>query len=299
MFKQQTTEKQRETFVELTRTENIRDILNNLTDVKSIVNKEWQNNSENLSKVFNNPKMLENFLSLDFLQGLFFVNSQGDLLRDELSLLEEMYTAEELSLFLSESKIGSPPFTYKYNTTHNTIHHLYHLSRYNKQTGKDIRSAESVVEWGGGYGNMCKVANNFFYNLKTYTILDLPECLLLQYLYLSSLFGTESVNLSFDGVTVDNKINLLSFDKYKHNNNKANDLFISTWALSESPIELQDKVENINWFNSEKILVSFHQCGDHIPFMKESTNLGYKLKKSNCTLKNVQVIPGKNVYAFR
>ena len=38
------------------------------------------------------------------------------------------------------------------------IHHLYHICRYENTVGK-IETPIKILEWGGGYGNMCKVLN--------------------------------------------------------------------------------------------------------------------------------------------
>jgi hypothetical protein len=264
---------------------------------------EWKDFTSIVNGVLSNKSLIKTFLQHPKLQSLFFMNSQGELLLNQLSFLEEVFGKEDLKVFSKESQIGSPPFVFdgRYKTTHNTIHHLYHLGRYFKQCSNEIKNIESVIEWGGGYGNMCKVFNNFSKTLKTYTIFDLPECIVLQYVYLSSIFGNDKVRIAENGILEENKINLLTFEMYdvEKNNDFKGDLFLSNWALSESPIYYHEKISKLNWFNCSKLLLSFHQCGNHIPFMAESTNLGFLAKKHGAQIKNVQVIPGINYYAFR
>ena len=263
---------------------------------------EWTGFSKIIGDIIKDKDQLANFLQSGPLHSFFFVNSQDLLLDNELFLLEKLFMKDELEGFLQESPIGNPPLLYsgKYDTTHNSVHHLYHLARYYKQHSTKIKEVKSVVEWGGGYGNMCKVFFNFSDNLTTYTIFDLPVCSLLQYIYLSSVFGKENVNLSTDGHIEENKINLLTFDKYDKDTRLTADMFLSTWALSESPIEYQKSViDELNWFDCPQMLLAFHQCGNHIPFMEESTALGWEAKKAGSKILDVKVIPGVNHYAFR
>lgn len=268
---------------------------------ESISKKEWTEFTEFLTQVMSNKKTAQTFLSIDKLRSFFFVNSQGEMMQHQIDFLESEFGKDNCKEYLKESKIGAPPFIldYRYSTTHNSIHHLYHIARYHNQHSKDIENVETVVEWGGGYGNMCKVFFNYAKQLKTYVIFDLPECLAIQNLYLSSVFGRDKVNLSTDGNVEKGKINLLSFEKFDRSANFSGDLFLSTWALSESPKFYHEQIEELNWFNCKKLLLSFHQCGDHIPFMEESTNLGLLAKKHGASLKNVKIIPGINIYAFK
>lgn len=267
----------------------------------SLSKEEWKGFTGFISKVMSNKKTAQDFLNIDELRSFFFVNSQGEMMQHQIEFVEEQFGKDNCKIYLKESRIGNPPFImdYRYETTHNSIHHLYHIARYCKQQSSDIENIETVVEWGGGYGNMCKVLFNYAKKLKTYVIFDLPECLALQNLYLSSVFGKEKVNFANDGSILPNKINLLSYEKFNKSSGFKGDLFLSTWALSESPKYYHSQIEELNWFNCEKLLLSFHQCGNHIPFMEESTNLGLLAKKHGAHLKNIKIIPGINIYAFR
>lgn len=292
----QTPEKQQECFENIL--SNPRTVLPGNISVK----KEWSDFKNIVAELFNNKAMLRDFLRVGPLHSLFFMNEQGPLMENQLFLLEKLFSPEELVVFLKESEIGNPPMIRKaeYNyTSHNTVHMLYHLARYYRQQSEDIKNVETVVEWGGGYGNMCRVLYNFAPSLKTYVIFDLPECLALQEMYLSSVFGPENVNTPEDGTIVKGKINLMTFDKFKKDSEFSADMFLSTWALSESPLEYQQQIRDLNWFGAEKLLLSFHQCGNHIPFMTESTLLGLAAKEDGARIKDVSIIPGINYYAFR
>ena len=95
----------------------------------------------------------------------------------------------------------------------------------------------------------------------TYTIIDLPELLSLQYIYLGSLESEDQLNIiNRDNPNiVKNKINFISSEFLVNNNVQLeSESFISTWALTESPEYLQKYVSNINFFNAKKICLASH-----------------------------------------
>lgn len=69
----------------------------------------------------------------------------------------------------------------------NLIHQAYHLTQWEKATGKRIEQLDTIVEFGGGYGAMCLLCRRMGFDGK-YVIYDLPEFSLLQEYYLSQ-FG--------------------------------------------------------------------------------------------------------------
>lgn len=109
-------------------------------------------------------------------------------------------------------------------------HHYY---TYNLQTGKDILDYERIVELGGGVGDMAKFIRHMGFKGE-YVIIDLPEVLEIQ------------------------KYNLNGYDVYltdKPVENKPNTLFISTWALSECPMEWRKEV--IDTLKPENYLITY------------------------------------------
>ena len=68
-------------------------------------------------------------------------------------LVKLIYNENIVKSILKESSIGMPFITnLRYATSENTIHQIYHISKYYSETGKDILKAKTIVEWGGGYG---------------------------------------------------------------------------------------------------------------------------------------------------
>ena len=263
---------------------------------------EWRDNKNNLKQCLLSGN---SFLDSPMIMNAMLMNDTSLASRE----LEFIVDEEEVdySEILCEPAIHrnhlSPlPIDGRMVSTNNSIHHLYHLSRYIKTTEKEAEDFNSVIEWGGGFGNFAKLLIKANPKIQRYDIIDIPEFSCLQNIYLSAIFGEENVNLvTEDNISLsDNKINLIpnsflgeiEFGNY--------DSFVSTWALSESDEEAQQFCINKGFLHVENILLSFHQCGDHIPFMKESTKLKEFLQLINSiTIEDVEVIPGVNYYAFR
>ena len=158
---------------------------------------------------------------------------------------------------LLENGLGSPERFWKYRAYGtNKIHQTYHLLQLFEKFNLDLSQLTSVLEFGGGYGNMCALFQRINPAVK-YTIFDLPELLCLQKFYLNALKIPCAIDLQ-------NKVTLtkdLEMVKAENNAYSANKLFIATWSLSESPFELRDNfIPIINTF--EFILIAYQQDFD-------------------------------------
>ena len=76
-----------------------------------------------------------------------------------------------------------PYYSYR-QTNSNTVHHAYHISQLLKYVNIDINKLSTIIEFGGGYGNMCRLLFNLGFK-GNYTIFDLPIFSELQRYYLS------------------------------------------------------------------------------------------------------------------
>lgn len=104
----------------------------------------------------------------------------------------------------------------------NLVHQAYHLTQWERATGKRIEQLDSIVEFGGGYGAMALLCKRMGFEGK-YIIYDLPEFSLLQEYYLSQ-FGM--------------------LDKTEWNPKKKPkdvDLFMALYSLSEVEPSLRNK----------------------------------------------------------
>ena len=212
--------------------------------------------------------------------------SDGPLFTREYNYLKENHN-HYLQKFNNPTEYGSPfLFSFgdeKYNP--NDIHHLYHLCRYEDAIGK-IETPLNILEWGGGYGNMCKVIRIVYGELiESYTIVDLPK-----FTKLAERYVTNTCD-DWDG---HHHYSVEDFELSSEYN-----MFISTWALSESPSTWTDYLTSNSFFGVDRFLISLHQCGDHIPFMEESTKLRNELKSFETKEELVDVIDGINYYIFK
>lgn len=236
------------------------------------------------------------FLSEAIILETMFVTAGGGWLKEEKKFLREHLTDDRLKELLEEDYVGKPLIMdSQYLTSHNGIHHLYHLQLFSKTTQTNLVNMDRVVEWGGGYGNLAKLFRRIN-NMATYVIIDTPLLSCLQSLYLSIVLGEESVHLitNPESQIIPNKINLLPvcfIDSYK----MGAGLFISTWALSESAPYAQDYVAGRNWFNSKHMLIAYQESNPSLP---DAGRIESFTRKVGAKIQPIPFLPG-NYYAFK
>lgn len=176
----------------------------------------------------------------------------------ELPALYGAYDEATLAALLAEDPVGAPPLIQDPTgtiTSSNTIHHAHHLWRFGQETGADVAAAKVIVEWGGGYGNLAKLARRVHGGPLTYVIVDTPLFTAVQWLYLSSVLGPEAVVVLEPAERVHpGRVNLAPVGLVEDLDVRA-DLFVSTWALNESPIALQEHVFSRRWFGAGHLLM--------------------------------------------
>ena len=162
-----------------------------------------------------------------------------------------------------EDVVGDPPRAALDGLTalssSNTIHHLHHLLRFEQDTSTPVDAIDTVVEWGAGYGNLAKLFVRLHGGAPTYVLIDLPVFAALQWLYLSSVLGSECVVLHERPGTavVEHAVNVVPVGLAPFADIEA-DLFVSTWALNECTSDAQDHVVGRNWFGARSLLLAMH-----------------------------------------
>jgi hypothetical protein len=188
---------------------------------------------------------------------------------------------ENTKKLLKEDYIGLPIISdSNFMTSANRAHHASHLAYFNKLTGRNFWNFHTILEWGGGYGNMARIVRRMSPKV-TYIIADLPELLSLQYVYLGSLEGLDNLNIvSSESDTIANgKINLISSELLLSGNfNLQCDSFISTWALTECPEYIQKFVSNSNYF-SAKIAFIASRIDDNNFLIKDNNDFKVNILK--------------------
>jgi len=137
-----------------------------------------------------------------------------------------------------------PPFPPMMATNAIAIEHATHLFRFHQATGESFQSADCIVEFGGGYGSMCRLIHAMGFR-GSYVIFDLPHVLALQRYYLA-LHGIEAepdAAASATGVRL--LADLDHVARLIDDRSSANFSAISTWALSEMPLSLRTGIERI------------------------------------------------------
>ena len=175
----------------------------------------------------------------------------------KMSYIESAFDAGDTKKILRESIIGFPIITnIKYVTSENSIHQLFHVASYIKNTNKDILRNKVIVEWGGGYGCLARMARKINPTC-TYVIMDLPELSALQFVYLTSIFGAGAVNfVESKAEFEEGKINLVSSDYFMSLDKWFTaDAFISNWALTESGRDYQEFILKNKCFSAKDILI--------------------------------------------
>ncbi len=176
-----------------------------------------------------------------------------------IDIVLQIFGKKTTTTLLREDYIGLPTITNAgYMTSANRCHHASHLAYYTRECKKNFWDCDSIVEWGGGYGNMARIIRKMNPSI-TYIIIDLPELLALQYVYLSSIEGEENVHViqPEEGMQIMlGKINLMTSQTAAHINSGLNcDGFISTWAITESPRAAQEFVMEKKFFGAKSLLL--------------------------------------------
>ncbi|MDP8936206.1 MAG: hypothetical protein M3O23_00365 [Actinomycetota bacterium] len=170
----------------------------------------------------------------------------------------------------AEDPVGDPPThgldDHGVVTSSNTIHHLHHLLRYEDETGRRLADATTVVEWGGGYGNLAKLLVRLHGGAPTYVLIDNPVFAALQWVYLASVLGDDRVTLhrSPGTAVARGKVNVVPLGLVE-NLEFESDVFVSTWALNESSGEAQRYVRDRQWFGADGLLLAMHDTDPLAP----------------------------------
>lgn len=235
------------------------------------------------------------FLSNQAIRDTMFVDGDSKWLEAQTNYLQRRLGSSYDRMTL-EDALGAPKLIHGTKTSHNTIHHLYHIYYYLETTSTKLKSINTVVEWGGGYGNLAKLWMRNVKPNSTYIIIDTALFCSIQSLYLGCIFGTKQINLldkKSVGI-VKGKINLVPL-ALLNSKNIEGDLFVSTWGLSESSAEAQDFVIRQHWFNAKHVLLGFQKSTSDL---YSASRLGDLARKNGITVSEIPFIKG-NYYGFK
>ena len=202
----------------------------------------WMANRTTLRKCILEEDPRE-FLTWDVVTGSMFVGNRPFIdseLRYLMGRPDWKHVWEDI---LEEDTAGAPkPFKAFRRSSGNRIHQAYHLARFEQETGLSVSRFPLIVEFGGGYGSLCRLVHKLGFKGQ-YVIFDLPEFAALQKFYLGSLalplIEAKDISAGRRGIlcTSDSAV-LGSFDSRRAHT----ELFIATWSLSETDPAFREQI---------------------------------------------------------
>lgn len=181
------------------------------------------------------------------------------------------------------------------------IHHAYHLARFEEVTQRRISDLDCIIEFGGGYGDMCRVAHNLGFEGK-YIIFDLAPFSELQKFYLRSLLlpvlEPSDIIDHNKGICCLSDNNLIHDLCIKHfgQSSEANRLFIGTWSLSETPLDIREKCRP--WITQcNQFLIAYQNAFEGINNLKYFQEFASGIRGIRWKKETIDHISG-NAYMF-
>jgi hypothetical protein len=142
-----------------------------------------------------------------------------------------------------KESINQLPYFLNPEASENNVKQAYHLEQFMVHSGRSIKDLDLIIDFGGGYGSMCKVAHGLGFNGR-YVIFDWPEFSLLQEFYLKLSSTSQTVLRT---PSEENGIYLINDPEKLHEffERPCRSLLIATWSMSEMPVVLREKLLTI------------------------------------------------------
>jgi len=233
--------------------------------------KEWNSNANILRELVLKEDPRE-FLRWDVILQTMFV-AYAEYIEPEIKYLKKHPLWNSVwKDSIEESATGHPTPYWRYpSSSGNLITHAHHVCRFEDLTGKKVSDYKYIVEFGGGYGSLCRLMYKLGFKGK-YIIFDFPEFSQLQHYYLSAL-GFE-VQMRFENQDCSQVFCISGIEQFKQTLSQINldeSLFVATWSISETPLDFRKEIfPFLSDFNGYLI---GYQAGfkevDNLAFFKE------------------------------
>jgi len=189
-------------------------------------------------------KNADRFLTWEPVINTMFVRNENYIATEYEYLRNRPDWAARWETAIRENPVGRPQrYSADPTTSENLIHHVYHLAKFEEIIGVPVDALDFVYEFGGGYGSMCRLFHDLKFKGK-YVIFDLPilSCLQRYYLRAIGLRVADGNEYSADA-DVACVHDVAALDKILSGAvRRSKSLFISTWAISETPIDYRPTV---------------------------------------------------------
>ena len=135
--------------------------------------------------------------------------------------------------------LAGRPFRYEGfpDSSEPLIQTAYALSQLEALAGRPVEEWDSVIEFGGGFGSLCRLMHRLGFRGR-YVIFDLPPFTLLQRYFLRSAGimrdGDERISLTSDLTMLERHVAELRPDAWS--------MFVACWSLSETPLALRERI---------------------------------------------------------
>jgi len=165
---------------------------------------------------------------------------------DTMRFVSEEYNAQQLNALVADAAaaerwlpaLQESPVGYgamydvgSDTTSGNAIHAAAHLETFEDATGLRIEEMGAVVEFGGGYGCLCRLIHGLGFRGR-YILHDLPVASLLQQYYVETVGVGGRVHYTSCLDDLAERVEGLPGPR----------LFVATWSLSEAPPDLREVV---------------------------------------------------------
>lgn len=204
----------------------------------------WKRNVYDLSELVlaGDPR---EFLCWDVISETMFVKNDRYILTELNELRRRADWDTVWRKAIREVPIGKPmPFNKYPDSSGNLIHHGYHLSQFEEKVGVQPNVRDFVLEFGGGYGCMCRLFYNMGFRGK-YILYDFPQFTALQEYYLKSIgipvHTFDELPSADNGVICISDISTLKKLLTQYTD-KERSLFIAMWSISETPLNLRKEI---------------------------------------------------------
>ena len=183
------------------------------------------------------------FLDWDVVTGSMFVGNRPYIDVEHHYLMSRPEWKSIWEGVIQEDPAGDPkPYKGYKRSSGNRIHQSYHLCRFEEETGLQVSRFPMIVEFGGGYGSMCRLAHKLGFK-GLYFIYDLPEFVALQKFYLGllgmPLIEVNALSRKEPGILCTSDLAVLASVDLQE---ARQSLFIATWSLSETDSAFREQV---------------------------------------------------------
>jgi hypothetical protein len=160
-----------------------------------------------------------------------------------------------------ESRVGGPFLESKFlRCSATSLGHLYYIVRITEAFSQCLAKQHAVIEFGGGYGSFAR-AYSLLIAPAAYTIVDFPEFLVIQQLYLR-MNGVACTIVRAPGVAAESPRTVTLLPVYFLEETEfIGELFVSHFALSETPAALQRLVARRRFFGCDTLYLTGQYSG--------------------------------------